>query len=683
MSARSTEDFLVYLRRSSNKQESSLETQFNWVKTEVQKHGFQLNFTEADLEYMLANKLSRHGCICLDDAITGADLKRPGLLELIEEAITNRRVSHIFVYMRDRFGRPEDPIAMVVIERQLLVAGVTLIFSDAIAAPSNDGDDVDLMKILEPLLAYFASGKFLKVHAQRMIATFLYLASHGYRTGGNPPFGFGRFLVGPDGRIIQALPKGMVIRQAGCHVKVFPNDEAKIAIWIMILELKRQGWGIKRIAQHLNSLGIPSPGAGTQRTDHGCKHVVSGKWCQNTVVELCRNRAIIGIQDTGRRSEGAHRRFGPEGPRPLNDKDRRADGKPKVIANSPEVIVSRSLGFEPRFATDLFQDIQDQMDERSRNQRGVPRAKDPAKYPLGCRVFDLTEGCGSAMYGITSGQRRLYKCGRYQSTAGAECHHNMVDAEALLRFTLRTLSMRIERQGGTDKLRQLFLARAAASSGHQPDTAAQTAVEAARQRVTVLTEDLKTIERRMATERDDDRYQAIAKQFDNIKAELRSAARTLDDREKLCEPPEQRSPDEEVALALQLVENFKRITCDDSARAEVRPLLLKYGIRLGLNFGAAMKGTRVVRKFLGGVIAFGNKPLPVPIHGHDNRDDGTPGQSESNGQTAKESADTLKSDRIAGLAPITGDGSQAPAVSGNDRQHEGVSFTKVSRDDRI
>lgn len=682
MSARSTEDFLVYLRRSSNKQESSLETQFKWVSTEVQKHGFQLDFTEADLEYMLANKLSRHGCVCLDDAITGADLKRPGLLELIDEAITNRRISHIFVYMRDRFGRPEDPISMVVIERQLLAAGVTLIFSDAIATPSNDGDDVDLMKILEPLLAYFASGRFLKVHAQRMIATFLHLASHGYRTGGNPPFGFGRFLVGPEGKI-QELPKGMLIRQAGCHVKVFPNDEAKIAIWIMILELKRQGWGIKRIAQHLNSLGIPSPGAGSVRTDHGSKHVVSGKWSQNTVAELCRNRAIIGIQDIGRRSEGAHRRFGPEGPRPLNDKDRRADGKPKVIANSSEVIVSRPIGFEPKFATDLFQEIQDQMDERSRNQRGVPRAKDPAKYPLGCRVFDLTDGCGSAMYGITSGQRRLYKCGRYQSTAGAECHHNMVDAEALLRFTLRTLSLRIERQGGTDKLRQLFLARAAASSGNQPDTAAQTAVEAARQRVTSLTEDLETIERRMATERDDDRYQAIAKQFDNIKADLRSAARTLDEREKLCELPELRSPGEEVALALQLVENFKRITCDNSARAEVRPLLLNYGIRLGLNFGPAMKGTREVRKFLGGVIAFGDKPLPVPIHGHDNRDDGDPGHSESNGQTAKESADTLQSDRIAGLAPITGDGSQAPAVSGNDRQHEGVSFTKVSRDDRI
>ena len=236
----------------------------------------------------------------------------------------------------------------------------------------------------------------------------------------------------------------MLIRQAGCHVRIFPKEESKIAIWLMIIELKSQGWGLKRIASHLNALGIPSPGAGTIRTDHGVKHIVSGKWCPNTVAELCRNRAILGIQDTGRRSEGAHRRFGPDGPRPLNDNDRLENRKPRVIKNSKDVIVSASLGFEPKFATDVWQDIQDQMDERSRSQRGVRRAKDPAKYPLASRVFDLTDGCGSIMYGITSGQRRLYKCGRYQRTAGAECHHNLVDAAALLRLTTRTLTQRLE-----------------------------------------------------------------------------------------------------------------------------------------------------------------------------------------------------------------------------------------------
>lgn len=334
------------------------------------------------------------------------------------------------------------------------------------------------------------------------------------------------------------------------------------------------------------------------------------------------------------------------------------------------------------FATDVWQGIQDQMDERSRNQRGVRRAKDPAKYPLASRVFDLTDGCGSIMYGITSGQRQLYKCGRYQRTAGAECHHNLVDAEALLRLTTRTLAFQLERQGSTEKLRQMFLARVKANGDNKFFTAGKAAIESARQRVLALSEDLKIVERRMATERDDDRYQSIAKQFDAIKSELKTAQRTLEDREKLHKPQEQRSPDEDVALALQLVGEFKRVATDQSARGNIPPLLEKFGIRLGLNFAAAQKGKREVRQFLGGIITFGNAPLPVPLHGRDNRDEDFLGHSNSCGTNEEESANPV-CHRKAGTAPITGDRSQVPAISGNDRRHEGVSFTKVSRDDRI
>ncbi len=348
-----------------------------------------------------------------------------------------------------------------------------------------------------------------------------------------------------------------------------------------------------------------------------------------------------------------------------------------------QVIVSAPIGFKPKFATDRWQDIQDQMDERSRHQRGVRRAKAPAKYPLGCLVFDLTDGCGSAMYGNTVGKRRIYNCGRYQRTAGAECFHNVVDAEALLRLTMRTLTQRLDRHGSSEELRRMFLARAEAVSDKNVFLAGKSAIEAARQRVASLSQDLKIVERRMATEQDDDRYQSIARQFDAIKSELKTAERTLEDREKLHKPQAQRSPDEEVELALQLVEQFKRAASDQSARCGISPLLEKFGVRLGLNFGAGIKGKkREVRQLLGGVITFGGSPLPVPIHGRDNRSDEHSGCSNSHGQTAKESADIKSSHRIAGLAPITGDGSQAPAVSGNDRQHEGVSFTKVSRGDR-
>jgi hypothetical protein len=52
---------------------------------------------------------------------------------------------------------------------------------------------------------------------------------------------------------------------------------------------------------------------------------------------------------------------------------------------------------------------------------------------------DLTDDCGSVVYGRTAHQRALYTCGRYTRTAGAECTSSQVDAEAILLFTLRTL----------------------------------------------------------------------------------------------------------------------------------------------------------------------------------------------------------------------------------------------------
>src|SRR5262249_57251354 len=103
----------------------------------------------------------------------------------------------------------------------------------------------------------------------------------------------------------------------------------------------------------------------------------------------CDNRAILGIQDFGRRSEGAHRRLGANGPRLLDDGDRTPSDKPKVVLNDPSLIVSAATGSAARFDVQLWEAIQEQQLERGRVQRGIPRAKDPARYPLPCRLVDL------------------------------------------------------------------------------------------------------------------------------------------------------------------------------------------------------------------------------------------------------------------------------------------------------
>lgn len=53
------------------------------------------------------------------------------------------------------------------------------------------------------------------------------------------------------------------------------------------------------------------------------------------------------------------------------------------------------------------------------------------------------------------------------NSQGQDCHHNTVDAEGLLQFTLRTIVTSVKRAGGAEKLRAAIVARAKAA-GNQP-----------------------------------------------------------------------------------------------------------------------------------------------------------------------------------------------------------------------
>jgi hypothetical protein len=169
------------------------------------------------------------------------------------------------------------------------------------------------------------------------------LASEGFRTGGNAPYGFVRVLVDAQGRVLEELPAGRRVRQAGCHIRLRPNDCSQLKTRLDILDLKHNGWGLERIAVHLNKLGIPSPDAGKVRTDHGVAHIVSGKWSHGTVREICLDPVNIGLQEYGRRSEGAHRRLGGNGPRLLEEADRNTQDQPRLVINDHTIMIFGSI----------------------------------------------------------------------------------------------------------------------------------------------------------------------------------------------------------------------------------------------------------------------------------------------------------------------------------------------------
>ena len=76
--ARNKKHGLVYVRRSTDKQEISLPSQLDWARAAAAQHGVLLDAAPADLAYMQSSRLYRHKAIRLDDGISGSDLSRPG-----------------------------------------------------------------------------------------------------------------------------------------------------------------------------------------------------------------------------------------------------------------------------------------------------------------------------------------------------------------------------------------------------------------------------------------------------------------------------------------------------------------------------------------------------------------------------------------------------------------------------
>lgn len=326
---------------------------------------------------MQANCLHTYKGIYLDDALSGDDLERPGLKALVADYHRHQDRSHLFTFKRDRLGRPDSPLDMMVVEEGLRRAGITIVRSDGVSQPLITGEE-NLGELVMMLFEYQRAGQFLRDLSEQMIRTQLQLAGKGRWTGGNAPYGFVRVLVNAQGEILEELPRGKRVRQDGCHVLIVPKDETKIKVWLYILKLKEEGWGFKAIVRHLNELGISSPDAGRIRTDHGVPHEVSGRWTLGTVRSLCMNRAIIGLLDYGRRSEGKHHRLGKDGPRTLEESDRNEQNKrkPKRIINHPSLVVTSNLPSDPRFFDPVrWEAIQAETQKRSRNQRTSPQPR--------------------------------------------------------------------------------------------------------------------------------------------------------------------------------------------------------------------------------------------------------------------------------------------------------------------
>jgi hypothetical protein len=169
----------------------------------------------------------------------------------------------------------------------------------------------------------------------------------------------------------------------------------------------------------------------------------------------------------------------------------------------------------------------------------------------------------------------------------------------------------------------------------------------------------------MATEKDDTRYTAIAKQFDGLVAEKTAVARQI--AEQATPKPAAKAgmtPEEQVDALMATIEGLATLAKDENANQKIRQLVLRLGIFIGLEFEEGRWGKRPVRRLRRGVIAFGEDNLPVPIHGRSRADDLARDPAGTGGRNDTHSASACC------RAPSADSGSSAGEGAGNNRTEE-------------
>ncbi len=621
MAIRAHNQARVYLRCSSARQESSLATQLTWAIAAAAERGIRLHASLEDLGYMKSRRLSKYKDLYVDDAVSGTRSRRPGFDAMLQELKADRRISHLLVYKRDRLGRPRNAVHMVFVENALQEEGIVIVTSDGTIDPTATG----LVRHAQSLMSiqgFYESGEFSRKLSERILLTHISLANKGYSTGGRAPYGFGRFLERPDGSF-EEIPRGRRVKEKNCHVRFRVNDPQKIQTWIRILEWLESGWSVKRVANELNKLGIPTPSAGDRRHDDGVEHEVSGVWQDSTILAIAKNPIITGVKMYGRFAEGVHYRLGPKGIRPAEEDEVYKSGAGRIIENDPTICIRAESGGGVLFDAERWQRLQEDLESRGMSQRAKRRAADPAAYPLTSFVFDMTDGCGGVMHGVVRKDRGagkpLYRCSIYTKTQGAKCHHNTVPAEALLLFTMTTLVRNLRLVGGPDRIRAAVEARLAQVTA-EPMTADESLHDQIQARVQRLRQKVDQAPKRILEEDDDELRADLRIALRELKTELADAEKTLSEvGSRVPDRARGTDPETEVRNALALMDRIEAICSDPTARAELPGLFKELGIRIGLNFREGRRNSRAVRLVSGGIMAFGNRPLPCTLRNTNGR----------------------------------------------------------------
>jgi DNA invertase Pin-like site-specific DNA recombinase len=383
----------IYTRKSTNRQEDSIERQLASVFPYCEKRGYVVI-----------------GEPYTDKGIAGDVFdKRPSFQRLLRDA-----KSGLFdVIVCDEWSRlsrqePVDFIASVV--KPLKDAGVTL---DCVAEGPQRWDDLAQL-ILMTVKADKSQGE----SKTRSYRTLTGMAKHARdrRILGTAPYGYKT-----EYETINEPGKPPRVRP----IRYVPDPRtAHVVKWIFET-YAAGGWSRYDLARELNARAAPPParkgGRATKTRARGeaCQH-----WTDASVRSILKNPRYTGALTWNRQSRGKYHQ--------LDDGQAVAKKKTRDRYNDREQwIVSAEPAHEPLVSQELF----DRCQARMRSHRGGSKARDTYLFS----GLVTCSHCGRTLAGITWKGRKHYRCRMYDDAGKLVCGYNGVSEEWLIEKVLRVL----------------------------------------------------------------------------------------------------------------------------------------------------------------------------------------------------------------------------------------------------
>src|SRR5262245_11413672 len=221
----------------------------------------------------------REEYVFVDDGISGAEFqKRPGLTRLLNMLRPRPPFQVLITSEESRLGREQIQTAYVI--QQILDADVRIFYY-------LDGQERTLDSATDKVLLSvtgFAAEMERERAQQRTYDAMLRLARGGYVTGGKV-YGYDNVRAGIPGM-------GSATHRPTAARVINPGQAAVVR---QIFGRSAKGWGITRIAKHLNHAGVPPPRGGSQG------------WAPTAIREMLHNELYRG-RGLWNRTKKAHRR---------------------------------------------------------------------------------------------------------------------------------------------------------------------------------------------------------------------------------------------------------------------------------------------------------------------------------------------------------------------------------------